>query len=125
MALVLVTGARTILADALGGIIDTGTAQTGGKLVIETSADAEISLHRFDNPFDSGAVAGVITMSSAPKDDTSAQAGTAAQFSIFDRDDAKVLEGVVQVTGADLDLSSLAVGLGDTVSLTAFSLTVP
>ena len=125
MALVLETAARTALADSLGGLIDAGTTQAGGKLVIETSADAEISLHRCSNPFDTGAVAGVITMDGAPKDDTSATAGTAAQFSIYNRDDTKILEGVVAVTGADLDLSSLAVGLGDTVSLTAFSLTVP
>lgn len=125
MAIVLETPTRTALADALGGLIDTGTTETGGKLVIETSADAEISLHRFSNPFDGGASSGVITMSDAPKDDTSASAGTAAQFSIYDRDDTKILEGVVAVTGEDLDLSSLAVGAGDTVSLTSFSLTVP
>ncbi len=125
MALTLETVMRDAIANALGGAIDFGVTETAGKLVIETTGDAEISLHRFDDPFDAGSSVGTITMTGAPKDDTSATAGTAAQFSIYDRNNLKLLEGVVNVTGAELDLSSLSVGGGDTVSLTAFSITVP
>ncbi len=125
MALTLETTLRDDLANQIDDSVNVGSAQTGGKLVIETSADAEISLHRFSDPAFGASSVGVITMASPPKDDTSATAGTAAQFSIFDRDDTKLLEGVVAVSGADLDLSSLSVGAGDTVSLTAFSITVP
>ncbi len=125
MALILETTLRDAISDALELDISKGVTQSGGKLVIETTGDAEISLHRFDDPFSGASSSGTITMSSPPKDDTSATAGTAAQFSIFDRNDAKILEGVVAVTGADLDLSSLSVGAGDTVSLTAFSITTP
>ena len=124
MGLTLVATFANDILDALDAAINVGTAQTGGKLVIETTADAEISLHRFSQPAFGVAAAGTITMASPPKDDTNANAGTAAQFSIFDRDDTKILEGVVQVTGADLDLSSLAVGAGDTVSLTSFTISI-
>jgi len=124
MALVMETVLRDDLANSIDASVNVGTMQTGGKLVIETSADAEISLHRFDATAFGASSTGVITMNSAPKDDTSAMAGTAAQFSIFDRDDQKQLEGEVAVSGKDLDLSSLSVGAGDTVSLTAFSITV-
>lgn len=124
MGLTLIDTLANDILDALTAEIDNGTTQTGGKLVIETSVDVEISLHRFSDPSFGAAAAGTITMLSPPKDDTSADAGTAAQFSIFDRDDAKILEGVVQVTGADLDLSSLSVGAGDTVSLTSFTISI-
>jgi hypothetical protein len=125
MALALVDAVRTSLADALGDTIDFGSTETGGKLVIETTGDVEVSLHRFSSPFDTGAATGTITMDGAPKDDTTAAGGTAAQFSLFNRNNVKLMEGVVATTGEDLDLSSLVVGIGDTVSLTAFSLTVP
>jgi len=125
VAITFETPMRDAIANAVGGLIDNGVTETGGKLVIETSVDVEISLHRFNNPFDSGSSTGTITMSGAPKDDVTAAAGTAAQFSLFDRGNTKIVEGVVAVTGQDLDLSSLSVGLNDTVSLTAFSITMP
>ena len=124
MALVLETPTRTALADAIAASVDNGTTETGGKLVIETTADAEVSLHRFVDPaFGGGAAAGVLTLDSLPIDDTTAAGGTAAQYSVFDRDNTKLWEGVVSVSGDDLDLSSLSVGVGDTVSLTAFTVT--
>jgi len=125
MALVLTTVAANDLANAMTTSIDVGVTETGGKLVIETSADAEISLHRFNAPPSFGAAAaGVISLNGLPIDDTSATAGTAAQYSIFNRNNLKQLEGEVAVSGKDLDLSSLIVGGGDTVSLTAFTITV-
>jgi len=125
MTLIFDTVMRDALANELDNSINAGVTQSGGKLVIETVADAEISLHRFDATAFGAAATGVITMNSPPKDDTSATAGTAAQFSIFDREDVKQLEGVVAVSGQDLDLSSLVVGAGDTVSLTSFTITAP
>lgn len=125
MALVLETSLRDALAAEIEVVINFGVTETGGKLVIETSADAEISLHRFDADAFGVPATGTITLNSTPIDDTSANAGAAAQFSIFDRNNLKLLEGVVDVSGQDLDLSSLSVGAGDTVSLTSFSITVP
>lgn len=125
MALVLETTLRDALADEITVQVDFGVTETGGKLEIQTSGDAEISIHRFNATSFGAASVGVITLAGTPLDDTSAQAGTAAQFSIYDRNNLKLLEGVVQVTGADLDLSSLVVGGGDTVSLTSFSIEVP
>ena len=124
MALVLETLSANVLADAIDTQINTGVTQSGGKLVLETSVDVEVSLHRFADPAFGAAAAGVISADSLPIDDTSAAGGTVAQYSIFNRQDTKQLEGVVAVSGADLDLSSLSVGVGDTVSLTAFTITV-
>lgn len=124
MALVLITASANALADAMSASIDVGVTETGGSLVLETSGDVEVSLHRFAASSFGSAASGVITAASLPIDDTSAAGGTVEHYSIYDRNNLKQLEGVVNVTGDDLDLSSLSVGAGDTVSLTAFTITV-
>jgi len=111
------------LLDAMRVSIDVGVTESGGKLVLETTGDVEVSLHRFNAPPSfPNAASGTMTVNGLPIDDTSAAGGTVAQYSIFDRNNLKQFEGVVAVSGQDLDLSSLSVGVGDTVSLTAFSL---
>ncbi len=111
------------LLDAMRISIDVGVTETGGKLVLETSGDAEVSLHRFDAPPSFPAAAsGTMAVNGTPIDDTSAAGGTVEHYSVYDRNNLKQFEGVVAVSGMDLDLSSLSVGVGDTVSLTAFSL---
>ena len=124
MALVLTTASADALADAMEVSISFGVTEAGGKLVLETAGDVEVSLHRFDATSFGNASSGVITANSLPKDDTSAAGGTVEHYSIYDRNNLKQLEGVVAVSGQDLDLSSLSVGVGDTVSLTAFTITV-
>ena len=126
MSLVLETAFRTSLADAITTYIDAGTAP---ELVFETSGDVEVATivlnatQSFDN-----AAAGVITMADQPLSDTNATGGIVAQFSIFQnvgQGAAKVLEGNVLTSGADINLSSLTVGATDTVELTTFTITVP
>jgi hypothetical protein len=126
MGLTLETGLRDALADELDNYINGGTAP---ELVFETSGDAVVATIILDgtNAFGSSS-SGVITMTGQPKSDTNAVGGTVAQFSIYQnvgQGAAKVLEGVVAVSGEDIDLSSLAVGATDTVELTTFTLTIP
>ncbi len=123
MALVLETPLRNALADAIDDEMNAGAGTSNMKL--ETGADVEVATLNFPNPAFGPAAVGVITLNGVPIQDTSATGGTVAQFSLYDRDGTKQLEGVVQVSGADLDLSSLSVGVGDTVELTSFTITVP
>lgn len=114
------------LAQTIIDEIDTGAAVSAGYMLIETSGDAEVARLDFNTPPSFGAPAsGTITLNGTPKQDTTAAGGTAAQFSIYDRDNTKQLEGVVATSGQDLDLSSLTVTAGDTVELTSFSISVP
>jgi hypothetical protein len=123
MALTLETGLRDDLANQIDASVNTGAGTA--TLVFETAADAEVATILLQNPAFGAAVTGVITLQGTPLEDTSATAGTVAQFSIFDRDVAKQLEGVVLVAGGDINMTSLVVGAGDTVELTSFSITVP
>ena len=123
MALTLETVLRNILADAIDAELNIGAGVSNMKL--ETSGDVEVATIDFQNPAFGAAAAGVITLNGVPLSDTNATGGTVAQFSLYDRDGTKQLEGVVAVSGQDLDLSSLSVGATDTVELTSFTITVP
>jgi len=123
MALTLETVLRNDLADQVDTSINTGAGN--GSLLFETAGDVEVATINFDAVAFGAAAAGVITMAGAPKSDTSATGGTTVQFSIFDGDSVKQLEGTVATSGADINISSTVIGVGDTVELTSFTITMP
>lgn len=112
---------------ACNGVVDLVDAGAGaGTLVFETSGDVEVATLTFSDPAFGAAATGVAT-ASAITDDTSATGGTVAQASFYDSDANKVLECSVTATGGggDIELSSLSVGVGDTVSVSALTVTMP
>lgn len=123
MALILEVVLRNVLADAIDAEVNTGVGTA--ELRFETSADAEVATIPLQNPAFGPASAGTITLQGTPIQDTTATGGTVAQFSIYDRDATKQLEGTVATSGGDINMSSLVVGANDTVELTSFSITVP
>src|SRR5210317_1809289 len=126
MALTLETGLRNALADAIDTAVNVGAGTS--TLVIETSADGALATFNLQDPaFDAAGTGGigVIQLQGTTLSDTNANAGTAAQFSIYDGNALKQLEGTVNTAGADINISSVAIGAGDTVNLTSFSITVP
>jgi len=125
MALTLETAMRDAIANALDADINFGVSDANGDLKFETTGDVEVATIEFQDPAFGAAATGVITMAGQPLTDASATGGLVAQFSIFDRNNAKVLEGVVGVSGKDINLSSLSVGATDSVELTTFTITVP
>ena len=73
-----------------------------------------------------GAAAAGVWTASAIADDASANAtGTAAWFRIVDSDDNAVLDGDITVTagGGDIELDSLSITAGQTVSITSLTIT--
>lgn len=123
MTLTLQTDLRNAMADVITAEMDTGAGTSNMKL--ETSGDVEVATINFPNPSFGAAAAGVITLLGVPLEDTDATGGLVDQYSLYDRNGDKQLEGGVAVTGEDLDLSSLDVGVGDTVELTSFTIEVP
>jgi len=123
MSLVLETALRNALGDAIEAEMATGAGTS--TLDFETSGDGEVASIDLQNPAFGAAAAGVITLQGVPLSDTNAVGGTVEHFSLYDRNGDKQLEGVVAVSGQDMDLSSLVVGATDTVELTSFTLTIP
>lgn len=120
---VLQTAARNALADAFDDYVNTGGGTA--KFVLETSGDVEVAHFDLQNPAFGGAVAGVITLQGVPLQDTAADGGTIAQGSIFNRAGTKVCESAAATSGQEITVSSVTVGVGETVTLTALTVTVP
>ena len=68
------------------------------------------------------AAAGVITANTITSD-SSAVGGTAAWFSLCAATGARVLDGSVGTSGADLNLNSVTITTGAAVAITAFTVT--
>jgi hypothetical protein len=124
MAVTLTTAARNAACNAIVDLIDVGTTDANGDLLIATSGDVEVATLACSNPAFGAAATGVAT-AAAISDDTNATGGTAAIFWFQDRDNTEVFRGSVGTSGADLNLSSVVIGSGDTVSVSAFTATMP
>jgi hypothetical protein len=124
MGITLTTAARNAACNAIVDLVDVGSTDANGDLVIMTSGDVEVATLAMSNPAFGAAATGVAT-ASAISDDTSATGGTAALHKIQDRDNTEIWRGTVGAGSGDLDLSSVTIGAGDTVSVSSYTLTVP
>lgn len=125
MGITLPTASRNAMCDALVDLVDAGSSDTTGDLVIMTSGDVEVATLSWSaTPAFGAASVGVATMNSI-NDDSSATGGTAALHKFQDRDNTEIWRGNVQTSGGDLNLSSLSIGATDTVTVSAYTVTQP
>ncbi len=109
---------RNNLADVVLADIDVGS---NGLLEFQTSGSAEVATLTLSDP--AGSVSGAVLTFSAITDDTSATGGVVDRFELQTSAAATVVLGNVQTSGGDINLSSLTVGAGDTVSMSALTYT--
>jgi len=126
MAVTLTTAARDAACDAVVDLIEGGTGDANGDLVIRNSGNTPVATLAFSNPAFGASSNGTATAATI-SDDTNAAGGTADNFIFQNLSNAEVLSGTVTVTsgGGDLELSSVTIGAGDTVSVTSFTVTMP
>ncbi len=122
MAITLSTAARNAMADALVDLVDGGTG--AGNLVIMTAADAEVATLVLSNPAFGAAATGAAA-ANAITDDTSATGGVATLHKFENGNNTEIWRGTTGTSGEDLNLSSTTIGAGDTVSVTAYTVTQP
>jgi len=124
MAVTISTAARNAAADAVVDLVDGGAG--AGKVVFETAGDAEVATLTMTDPAFGNAAAGVATASTI-SDDTDATGGTTTKFAMEDSNSLEVLNGSVTAIsgGGDIELTSVAIGVGDTVSITSLTVTMP
>lgn len=120
MAITHTTAVRNALADLIDERVNAGAS--AGTLVFQTSGDVEVATLTFSDPAFGAAASGIITANTI-NDDTNATGGTVAKFRIFDSDATEVLSGTVTATGGggDIELSSVSIGAGDTVSMSSLT----
>lgn len=126
MALTHVTAIRNGLANLVVDAIDVGTGVAAGYITISTAAfSVLLATLPFSNSAFGAATGGVATASAITSDTNADNTGTAAVFKINDRDAAEVLRGTVTATGGggDIQLSSVSIVAGDTVSISSMTYT--
>jgi len=121
MGITLTTAARDAMCNALVDLVDVGGA---GSLEIMTSGDVEVATLPLSATAFGASSTGVAT-AAAITSDTSATGGTAALHRFMSGGATEIWRGNVLTSGGDLNLSSLSVGAGDTVSCSAYTVTVP
>ena len=115
---------RSVIADAVVDLLDLGSANANGRLVLNTAGDVEVSTLNFANPAFGAAAAGVATAATITFD-PSATGGTTTKCQLVDRDLTVIVEGSVGTSGTDIILSSNIITATDTVSITALTYTAP
>jgi hypothetical protein len=124
MAVTHPTAVRTVLADAVVDRIDAGAA--AGTLEFQTAGSAEVATLTFSDPAFGAAANGVAT-ANAITSDTNATGGTITKAVAKDSNGVEVFTCSVTATGGggDIELSSVVVSAGQTVSLSSLTYTAP
>lgn len=118
------TAARNVIADSAVDLLDVGTTNASARVVFRTSGSAEVATLIMSNPAFGSAASGVAT-AGAITADSNATGGTIDHAVLTDRDNNVVITGTVGLSGAEINLSSLSVSAGDTVTLTSLTYTGP
>lgn len=118
----LSTAARNAACDAVVDLIDGGAG--AGTIEFQTSGDVEVATLTFSDPAFGAASTGVAT-ASAITADSSATGGTIAKVVFKDSNGTVVITPTVGSGSGEIDLSSLTVGAGATVSLSSLTVTMP
>ena len=118
MAVTHNTATRNGIADYVVDQLD------GGTLELQTSGDVEVATLTFGTPAFGAAASGIAT-ANAITDDTSATGGTVAKAALKTSGASSIVLCAVGTSGSDINLSSLTVGVGDTVSITSLTYAAP
>lgn len=119
---ILNTAARNAACNGVVDLLDAGSG--AGALVFRTSASVEVATLPLSDPAFGNASTGVAT-ADAITPDTNATGGTTDRATLEDSDTNDYITASVGTSGADINLSSVAIGPGDTVSMTSLTVTMP
>ena len=118
MAVTHPTATRNGIADYVVDQLD------GGTLEIQTSGDVEVATLTFGTPAFGAAASGTAT-ANAITQDSSATGGTAAKAQLKNSGATAIVNCAVGASGSDINLSSVSIGAGDTVSVSSLTYTAP
>lgn len=122
MAITHSTAARNALADQIDTLLNSGTTDSAGDLVIQDGTTDLVVITMQDPSFGSAST-GTITLQGTPLSGTAAATGTADSFELRDKDNTAVVSGSVTGSGGggDIELDNTAINSGQTVEITSLT----
>jgi len=128
MALAIISAFRDDMLDEIQAAIDQDVG-AGNLLILDGARPAtggakttQLAILVLTDPVAPAASGGVQTFDPIA-DDTSTVAGTATWFRLEDNSGDAIVDGDVGTSGSDLNLNSVAISAGGTVSVTSFVIT--
>lgn len=121
MAVTLTTAARDAACDAITALIDAGGA---GTLEFQDSGTTEVATCTFSATAFGASSTGVCT-AAAITSDTNATGGTTVKALFKSGAGTEILRCAVGTSGSDINLSNNVITAGETVAITALTVTVP
>jgi len=126
---VLSSAARSAMCDAFVDLIDVGSTNSAGQIIIQTVAGAaDLATIALNNPACGAASSGVATLDVDPEiKDASATGGSvAAQWVLQNRNEVTILTGNVGLVGSgkDMELESLTIPAGTEIVIESGSFTM-
>lgn len=122
MALQHTTAVRNSLANAIATAAAAGSTNPTPQLILETSTGVEVAtLNMSATPYGAASSGSITANAISPDTDATGGDLTGGRFRVLDRDGTEVYRGTITGVGdgGDLELSSLVIGAGDTVSLSS------
>lgn len=136
MAFRLATATQNAACDAIVDLIDVGSTNTTGRILIYTGsqpADPQTSATgtllatiNFNNPAFGNASSGAAAMvTSTAVSATVGTSGTAGWFRVTNRNNVAIFDGSISTSGADMNFDNTAFVSGGTVTINSMTITVP
>jgi hypothetical protein len=123
MALSHGSATRTALCNAAVDRIDLGSGTATGYLRFLSAADATICNITLANPAFAAASGPSAALLGVPLVGSVTASGTITKFRFLDRDAATIIEGTVGLSGADINLTSVTPGIGDSIQIDGITYT--
>ncbi len=129
MALAFLEALRHSMLDEITALIDADAADgelriyDGSRPATGGAATTLLSTLNLGYVFAAGASGGDLTANAISDDTSAAATGTATWFRITDSSGDFIMDGDVGTSGSDLNLNSVAITIGGTVSVTSFVIT--
>lgn len=115
--------AKNAVLDTLVDLLDVGSADATGDLVLKTAGGATVATLTFSNPAFAAASGGSV-VASAITSATAVASGTVTNYEARNRDNTVVFTGSVGLTGESLNLESVVIDTGDTITVSAFTISI-
>lgn len=122
----IATGIRNSMCDSFVDAYDTGSTDAGGDYDGYTTGYGTLLFScLMSAPAYGAAAAGVATANSITDDSSADATGTAAVGRAKDRDNTTCHDFTIGTSGEDLNLNTVSITSGDTVSITSATITMP